>query len=240
VSGDDQVALELTGVTAGHAEVPVLRNVSLQVRTGSVVALLGSNGAGKTTLLRVVAGFVRQTHGTVTVAGNEVTRLDPAGRARAGVCLIPEGRGVFPSLSVRENLELQMPAGRSDRSIDLALDIFPALGTRLRQVAGTMSGGQQQMLALSRAFLAGPSVILLDEVSMGLAPLMVQEIFEALHRLAATGVAMLLVEQYVAQALEFADQANVLRRGELVYTGPSRDLRGADLLESYLGAGAPS
>lgn len=229
-------ALELKSITAGYSNVPVLRDVSMQIRPGSIVALLGSNGAGKTTLLRVIAGLMRPTDGRVLVAGNDLTREGPAARAASGICLIPEGRGVFPSLSVRENLQLQIPPWKPDKSIDVAVEVFPALAKRLGQTAGTMSGGEQQMLALSRAFLAQPSLVVLDEVSMGLAPIIVQQIFDALHRIASTGVAMLVVEQYVSQVLEFASEAHVLRRGSLIYSGPSDGLEQADLLESYLGS----
>jgi branched-chain amino acid transport system ATP-binding protein len=139
---------------------------------------------------------------------------------------------------VWENLQLQVPRWKPDRSIDIALDVFPALAPRLGQAAGTMSGGQQQMLALSRAFLAEPALVALDEVSMGLAPIVVEQIFAALRRLAGTGVAMLVVEQYVSQALEFATEAHVMRRGSLVYSGPAQELNQDELLDSYLGEAA--
>lgn len=234
-------ALELRNITAGYSDVPVLRDISLRIPAGSVVALLGSNGAGKTTLLRVIAGLMRPMSGRLLRSGNDITGEGPPGRSRSGICLIPEGRGVFPSLSVRENLQLQIPRWRPDKSIDVALEVFPALARRLGQAAGTMSGGQQQMLALSRAFLAEPALVALDEVSMGLAPIVVEQIFAALRRLADTGVAMLVVEQYVSQALEFATEAHVVRRGALVYSGPAQELNQDELLDSYLGqATAPA
>lgn len=235
MSHDEPAVLELRGVSAGYSDVPVLHEVSLDIHRGALVALLGSNGAGKTTLLRAAAGLLRPSSGRVIVNGRDVTALDAARRARAGVCLIPEGRGVFPSLSVRDNLRLQVPPWRQDADMEGVLAVFPDLARRLGQVAGTMSGGQQQMLAIARAFLSEPSVVVLDEVSMGLAPIVVQQIFEALRQLAARGVAMLLVEQYVSQALEFASQAHVLRRGRLVYSGAAGELQQADLLDSYLG-----
>lgn len=232
--------LTLDGVTAGYGRTTILRDITVSVAPGKVVALLGPNGAGKTTLLRVAGGLLRSTAGRITVEGQDVTRRRAHERARAGLCLIPEGRGVFPNLSVRENLALQVPAWRKGASIDPALDAFPALRERLGQTAGSMSGGQQQMLALSRCFLADPKVVLLDEVSMGLAPAIVDEIFEALRALADSGVALLLVEQYVARALEMADVAYLLDRGTVSFSGPSAELDADDLMRRYAGASVSS
>jgi branched-chain amino acid transport system ATP-binding protein len=150
--------------------------------------------------------------------------------------MIPEGRGIFPTLTVAENLQLTAPSGARSGVRDLALDVFPALGNRLKQRAGTMSGGQQQMLALSRCFMAEPAIVLLDEVSMGLAPRVVTEIFDALKRLAAGGTALLLVEQYVHRALDLADTVHLLSRGELIFSGPSAEVTEKTLMDSYLGA----
>jgi branched-chain amino acid transport system ATP-binding protein len=229
-------ALEFTQITAGYGKTIVLRDVSLTVSCSSVVALLGANGAGKTTLLRTAAGLLKPKSGTVHVGSVDVTALPPYRRARAGMCLIPEGRGIFKSLSVRENLELQVPPWSADDNIQQAIEFIPELSPLLRRVAGTLSGGEQQMLALARASLAGPSVVLLDEVSMGLAPRIVDRIFEALHRLAATGVAVVLVEQYVNRALAMADVACVLNRGSVSYTGSPQDLDEEILSDNYLGA----
>src|SRR5258708_4989397 len=169
--------LVLDSVSAGYGLTPVLRDVSIVVPTGTLVALLGANGAGKTTLLRVASGLLRPTSGTVWLDGEDRTRQPPFRRAEAGMCLVPEGRGIFPSLTVRDNLELQVPPWLKDGKLDRALDIFPALGSRMAQVAGSLSGGEQQMLALARAVLAQPTVILLAEISLGLAPQLVDRLF---------------------------------------------------------------
>ncbi len=185
-----QHALELRDVTAGYGSTTVLKDVSVQVPSGSVVALLGPNGAGKTTALRAASGLLPARSGGVFINGSDVTRARPARRARAGLCLIPEGRGVFPELSVAENLRLLLPPWGARAAVDGVLDVFPALRDRLGQRAGTMSGGQQQMLALARAWMSTPRVVLLDEVSMGLAPLVVEEIFQALEALRVTGTSI--------------------------------------------------
>jgi branched-chain amino acid transport system ATP-binding protein len=232
----NEPALELRSVTAGYRGTEVLHAVDLTVAPGSVVALLGPNGAGKTTLLRVASGLVSPTSGAILAEGRDVTRRRSSLRVRDGVCLIPEGRGVFPALTVRENLTLHQPRWHRGDGLDAALEIFPVLSGRLRQRAGEMSGGQQQMLALARAWLAKPSVVLLDEVSMGLAPKIVDEIFEALGRLAASGTALLLVEQYVDRALEMADAVYLLNRGSITYSGAAGSLDRDAVLEHYLGA----
>ena len=232
-------ALELSHVTAGYNRTVVLRDVSLQVPAGSIVALLGANGAGKTTLVRTAGGLIRVRAGTVRVGGEDLTAAPPNRRARAGVCHIPDKRGIFPNLTVGENLRVQTPGwvrgSARQQAIESALDGFPALRPRLGQLAGRLSGGQQQMLALARCYLASPQVVLLDEVSMGLAPRVVDEIFDFLRRLAATGVAMLLIEQYVNRAMDVADQVVLLDRGQVVQTGPATGMDRAALLHGYLG-----
>jgi len=245
-NGHDQIAsgavveanaavLELSGVSAGYGRTTVLREVDLAVRPGSVVALLGPNGAGKTTLLRVAAGLLTPSAGRVTIGAEDVTRRPPSQRARQGLCLIPEGRGIFPNLSVRENLILQLPAWKQEQSFEPALAAFPVLRERLGQTAGSMSGGQQQMLALSRCFLSDPKVVLLDEVSMGLAPRIIDEIFEALLELSRRGVALLLVEQYVNRALQVADHVYLLGRGCVTFSGRPTDLDESELMRRYIG-----
>jgi branched-chain amino acid transport system ATP-binding protein len=215
----------------------VLREVSFQVRAGQVVALLGPNGAGKTTVLRTASGVIRPTSGSVRLDDIDVSRQAPHRRAARGLCLIPEGRGVFKSLTVRENLRLQVPAGRpkSEDGIDRALTVFPALAGRMSVPAGHLSGGQQQMLALARAYVTNPRVILLDEVSMGLAPRVVDEMFHALRTLAATGTAMLIVEQYVTRAMAMADSVVLLNKGTITYGGPPSQLDEQAVLQGYLG-----
>jgi branched-chain amino acid transport system ATP-binding protein len=228
-------ALELRGVHAGYGASKVLHGIELTVPAGGVVALLGPNGAGKTTLLRVAAGLLPVRSGSVLVGGTEVTRQRPSRRARAGVCLIPEGRGVFPDMTVRENLVLQVPPWVRSTTTWAALDVFPALKKCLNRPAGSLSGGQQQMLALARAWLTNPSVVLLDEVSMGLAPRVVDEIFSALRQLAAAGTALLVVEQFVDRALEMADRVTLLQRGVVAFEGPADELDRDAVLQGYLG-----
>ena len=198
--------LALDGVTAGYGRTIVLRDVTMSVPAGKVVALLGPNGAGKTTLLRTAAGLIDCMSGTIRQGSDDVTRRDSVRRARGGLCLVPEGRGIFRTLTVRENLVLQVPPWIKSTALERAYDAFPILKQRAKQRAGTMSGGEQQMLALARAYLSQPKLVLLDEVSTGLAPRIVDEIFSALDTLAGQGVALLLVEQYIHHALAMADR----------------------------------
>ncbi|MGA3360603.1 MAG: ABC transporter ATP-binding protein [Solirubrobacteraceae bacterium] len=227
-------ALELHDVCAGYGEADVLHGINITVAERSIVTLLGPNGAGKTTVMRVVSGMLRATRGRVLVGSHDVTSRSPQQRSRRGVCLIPEGRGIFRSLSVRDNLELFAPSWVRDASIERVVEIFPILGQRLGQTAGTLSGGEQQMLALARAVLCEPSIVLVDEVSMGLAPKLVDQIFEILVAIAGGGVSVLLVEQYVSRALELADYAYVLGRGEIVLEGTTDEVRYADVASRYL------
>jgi len=231
--------LELRGVTAGYGRTTVLREIDITVAAGSVVALLGPNGAGKTTLLRVASGLLSPTGGEVRLLGDDVTRRRAYQRARGGLCLVPEGRGIFPNLSVRENLTLQIPPWLRKAGYDTALEAFPILKERLSQTAGSLSGGQQQMLALSRCFLADPKVVLLDEVSMGLAPRVIDQIFDALAKLVSSGVSMLLVEQYVTRALHLADHVYLLGRGQVNFSGTPSQLDEAELLRLYIGGNEP-
>jgi branched-chain amino acid transport system ATP-binding protein len=207
------------------------------VQPGQVTALLGPNGAGKTTVLRTASGIIRPRQGRVELDGEVVTSLPPFRRATRGLCLIPEGRGIFRSLSVRENLRLHSLPGRRPPAdaVDSALTVFPVLKPRLSETAGRLSGGQQQMLALARAYIAKPKVILLDEVSMGLAPQVLDTVFQALHTLAVTGVAMLLVEQYVTRAMAMADSVVLLSKGTVAYEGLPSELDEQAVLRGYLG-----
>ncbi|KRB80415.1 ABC transporter ATP-binding protein [Nocardioides sp. Root190] len=228
--------LRIDGLHVGYRGARVLHDISIAIPPGTVTALLGPNGAGKTTLLRAAAGLLRPTAGSLRLAGADVTRWSAARRARHGLCLIPEGRGVFGALTVRENLRMMLPARAPRSRIDEVLDVFPDLRSRTGQAAGSMSGGQQQMLALARAWLTGPKIVLLDEVSMGLAPLVVDEIFVALDALRSTGVSLLLVEQYVDRALAMADTVHLLDRGRITFGGPAAEIDRDGLLASYLGA----
>jgi branched-chain amino acid transport system ATP-binding protein len=228
--------LELRGITAGYGSHTVLRDVNLVVPDNAVVALLGPNGAGKTTLLRVASGLLRPTAGRILVDGVDATGWPPHRLAQAGVCHVPEGRGIFRALSVKDNIRLQANDALDIDPIPAVAEAFPRLGERLAQRAGTMSGGEQQMLALARAYVAGAKTVLLDEVSMGLAPKIIDDIFAYLHRLAAQGMALLLVEQYVARALELADFVYILNKGRIQFVGESHELGEEQILASYLGA----
>ena len=244
--------LELRNITAGYGSHTVLRDVNLVVPDNAVVALLGPNGAGKTTLLRVASGLLRPSAGRILVDGVDATGWPPHRLSQAGVCHVPEGRGIFRALSVKDNIRLfrrlppplsgghppspgQARDGTGLDAVPAVAEAFPRLGERLAQRAGTMSGGEQQMLALARAYVAGAKTVLLDEVSMGLAPTVIDAIFEYLHRLAADGAALLLVEQYVARALELADFVYILNKGRVQFVGESDELGEEQILASYLG-----
>lgn len=227
--------LELRAVEAGYAGTAVLRGVDLVVPDGAAVALLGANGAGKTTLLRVASGLLRSTAGQLLVDGVDLTRATPHALVAAGVCHVPEGRGVFRSLTVRDNLELYASAGDEAEAVELAVSAFPSLGRRLDFLAGQLSGGEQQMLALSRAYVQSPRVVLLDEVSMGLAPKVVDEIFAFLAVLSTRGTSLLLVEQYVTRALEVADWVFLMRRGMVVFAGEPAELDADAVFQEYVG-----
>jgi len=228
--------LELNSVVAGYAGTTVLRGVDLVVPDGAVVALLGANGAGKTTLLRVASGLLHPTEGRLILDGADVTRCRPYELVRRGICHVPEGRGIFPSMTVRENLILQSVKGEEEPALERAVSAFPRLGERLAQTAGTMSGGEQQMLALARTYVQHPKLVLLDEVSMGLAPKIVDEIFDFLGLLRAQGASLLLVEQYVTRALAIADYVYLLNRGEVSFAGEPGELEGEDVFSQYVGA----
>jgi branched-chain amino acid transport system ATP-binding protein len=227
--------LELQGVTAGYGDTVVLRDVTISVPDSKVVALLGPNGAGKTTTLRTASGLIRPMGGRVLLDGEDVTGKKPYALARRGLCHLPEGHGIFPSLTVRENVVLQSPKGKERESVEMAGDRFPALATRLGQRAGSLSGGEQQMLSLVRTYLSNPKMVIVDEASLGLAPLLVDQIFETLTRIVATGTSLLIVEQYVTRALALADTIYVMNHGQIVFSGAAADVRGEDVFERYLG-----
>ncbi len=230
-------ALEVAGLSSGYDGTVVLRNVSLTVPAGSITALLGPNGAGKSTFLRTVSGFLPATTGTVSLGGVDVTRRSPHKRFAAGLCLIPEGRGVFRGLSVRDNIVMQSVRGTERESIERAIESFPMLARKLDQRAGTMSGGEQQMLAMAAAYVRSPKLVLVDEASLGLAPIIVDQIFCFLEGLAATGASLLIVDQYVHRALSMATHAYVLLRGRIAFDGAPSQLLESDMFERYLGRG---
>jgi len=227
--------LELSRVVSGYGAVTVLREVDLSVEPGQVVALLGPNGAGKTSLLRAASGLIAVQSGEVRIAGATVTKASPSERARRGLCLIPEGRGIFRNLTVKDNLRMCTPSWVREPRMDAVFGAFPILKARQKQLAGTLSGGEQQMLALSRAVLAEPAIVLADEVSMGIAPIVVDVIFDALRILAQGGVALLVVEQYVDRALAMADRCYLIKKGQIVYAGSASELKGSVVLSEYLG-----
>jgi branched-chain amino acid transport system ATP-binding protein len=228
-------ALEIKDASGGYGSLQVLRAVSLRVDPGEAVALLGPNGAGKTTLLRAAAGLLRLRSGEVLLAGEDAAAASPSERSQKGLCLIPEGRGIFRNLTVRENLRISAPRWVKEPRFDLVFEAFPILNERQKQIAGTMSGGQQQMLALSRAIVAQPSVVLVDEVSMGLAPIMVDVIFDALQALVKRGVALLLVEQYVERALAISNRVYLLKKGEITDSGSAKELESSGIMDEYMG-----
>jgi branched-chain amino acid transport system ATP-binding protein len=232
-------ALELLDVRAGYGRIEVLHGVSFSVPAGSIYALLGPNGAGKSTTLQVIAGNIRPTSGCVHIAGAHVNGAAPDAIARVGVCRIPEGRGIFPNLTVAENLRIWTYAAElSPREVEERVFArFPRLGERRKQMAGTLSGGEQQMLAMSRAFVSEPSMLILDEISMGLAPLIVTELYDLVGQLAADGITVLVVEQFARTALAVADYAAVMTQGTIALVGQPADVEDF-VSEAYLGGAA--
>jgi branched-chain amino acid transport system ATP-binding protein len=232
--------LELLDIRAAYGQIEVLHGIDMSVEPGKVLAVLGPNGAGKTTLVRVISGLLRPTHGRVIIAGTDVTGVSGDALARAGLCVIQEGRGIFPRLTVEEHLRLAMPSRRGGSELLARVyEHFPRLAERKRQVAGTMSGGEQQMLALSRALIWNPPLLIIDELSMGLAPMVVQILYKTVRALAAQGTTVVVVEQFAHDILGFADHAIVLQQGQVVRT----DIPAAiaqDLAQLYLAANASS
>lgn len=228
-------ALQLSGISSGYGRFAVLRDVDLTVEPGQVVALLGANGAGKTTLMRTASGLIKPTQGKVMIDGADLSRADPHVRLRSGLCHIPEGRGIYKSLTVRENLRLSSPPWAKGVDYERVTDVFPRLGARINQIAGSLSGGEQQMLSLGRAFLCHPKVVMLDEVSLGLAPLVVDDIFRILRLLVADGVGLLVVEQYIGRALALADQVYLIKRGHVTFAGPASEVAEDSLVREYMG-----
>jgi len=231
-------AIELRNITSGYGTTTILRNINLIVEQGSVTALLGPNGAGKSTLLKTISGLIRPTAGQITFEDSDISSLPPNKRAALGLCHIPEGRGVFTSMTVRENLALQAKPGHEAEAIEKGIEAFPILGQRLAQKVGTLSGGQQQMLSMARAYTQNPKVILVDEGSLGLAPIVVDEIFEFLATVATQGASLLIVDQFVVRALALATRAYVMTRGEIVFHGTSAELQESDVFDRYLGSDA--
>jgi branched-chain amino acid transport system ATP-binding protein len=233
--------LEVTNLELAYGEVPAVRDVSFEVAEGEIVTLIGANGAGKSTTLRGIAGSLLSRKGRISFAGADVTRLPAHARTAAGIALVPEGRRVFPALTVRENLEMGGFKYRRDRKkvnglIERAMASFPRLRERASQPAGTLSGGEQQMLALSRALMSEPRLLCMDEPSLGLAPIVVQEIFRSIRSVNAAGTSILLVEQNARYALETASRGYVLQTGAIIASGACDELkRDERVKEAYLG-----
>jgi ABC-type branched-subunit amino acid transport system ATPase component len=236
--------LELAAVDAGYGAVQVLRGVDLRVGQGEMVALLGTNGAGKSTILRVVSGLLRPWGGQVRFDGRDISGMAPEQSVRLGISQVPGGRGLLPTLSVLENLQMGAHTIRRDRArvkrgLDRIFELFPRLAERRHQLAGLLSGGEGQMLALARAFILEPRLMMIDELSLGLAPTVVQSLVENLHRMNSEGVAFLLVEQHANLALSVTDHAYFLEKGQIRFDGRSSELvKREDLLRSVFLAGA--
>ncbi|MCW2856719.1 MAG: amino acid/amide transporter ATP-binding protein 2, family [Marmoricola sp.] len=230
--------LEVIDLHAAYGRIEVLRGVDLRVPKGAVVALLGPNGAGKSTLLKVISGQMEQTSGDIHLGGVHVTGAKPDDLARLGLTTIPEGRSVFPNLTIEENLLLMSYAGvPAERVFETAYSYFPRLHERRFQLAGTLSGGEQQMLAMARALTSDPALLLLDELSMGLAPLIVDELYETVARIAQSGVSILVVEQFARTALRVSDYAAVMTGGRVVATGEPDEI-GSIMADVILGGAA--
>jgi branched-chain amino acid transport system ATP-binding protein len=231
--------LSIENLRAGYGAVEVLRGVDIRISHGELIALLGSNGAGKTTLNAVMSGLVPIRSGRVVFDGEDLTGAHYRRIVQAGLIQVPEGRKVFPNLTVLENLELgafTRARERLSESMDRVLDTFPRLKERIAQLAGTMSGGEQQMLAIGRGLMAEPKLLILDEPSLGLSPLLVEELFALIAKLRADGLAILLVEQNVGQSLDIADRAYVMENGSIRFSGTSTELLASDALrQAYLG-----
>ena len=231
--------ISIKGLSAGYGFVNVLRDISLEVGAGEIVAVLGSNGVGKTTLNNTMSGLIVPTAGEIMFEDTVISGRPPAYIVDMGLIHVPEGRKLFPNLTVKDNLELgSYRRGKANRAanLEMALDIFPRLRGRLTQSAGTLSGGEQQMVAISRGLMSEQRVLLLDEPSLGLSPLLVEQMFTLIKKINDTGLAVILVEQNVIQSLAIADRAYVIEQGSVAISGPAAELReNTDLKKSYLG-----
>jgi branched-chain amino acid transport system ATP-binding protein len=232
--------LEVTGVDVFYGRVQALRGASLAVDAGEVVALIGSNGAGKTTMLRTISGLLHPARGSIRFKDADITRTEPQKVVNLGICQSPEGRRLFPRMSVMDNLRMGAYTRRDPdgikRDLDRVFELFPRLKERSRQIAGTLSGGEQQMCAMGRALMADPKVLMLDEPSLGLAPILVETIFSIVQEINARGIPVLLVEQNANKALEVAHRAYVLETGVIVQSGTGKELLASpDVQKAYLG-----
>jgi branched-chain amino acid transport system ATP-binding protein len=230
--------LQIKGLYAGYGEMTVLKGINLAVEKGEIVALLGRNGAGKTTLITTISGLLKPLQGEILLESEQIGGLSPHQVVRKGIAQVPEGRKIFPDLTVEENLEIgAYPTWgkRKDRMADV-LRIFPRLGDRLNQLGGTLSGGEQQMLAIGRGLMAAPKYLLLDEPSLGLAPMIIETLFQAIQAINNNGVTIFMVEQNAILALELAKRAYIIQNGILISEGAAADLAQTDLIrQAYLG-----
>lgn len=241
---NDTALLRVTGIDSGYGSVSVVHDISLSVHEGEICVLVGANGAGKSTLLGTISGLIKPTSGSITFAGTDITKAGPEQAVGLGLVHVPEGRRIFRGMTVRENLGLGLwrtrltPVERRKR-LDWTLSLFPFLGDRLAAQAEVLSGGEQQMLVIGQALMRKPRILLLDEPSLGLAPVMIERVFSTIERLRDTGLTVLLVEQVVERALELADRGFVMQTGRIVASGSSTELAtGPQLRRAYLGASA--
>jgi len=236
VSGGSEPLLRVENLAVRYGAAQSLFDVTIDIPANGTLAVLGSNGAGKSTLARALSGLVPSSGGRIRFAGKDITKWSPTRIRRAGLIHMPEGRGVFPGLTVLENLRMALTTERGDKdaALDHAFELFPVLGQRRKQLAGTLSGGEQQMLSLARALMVMPKLVIADEMSLGLAPKLVDVVFESLGKMRDAGVAVLMIEQFASRALAFADQAIILQRGTVTWSGRAADA-GEELLRAYLG-----
>jgi branched-chain amino acid transport system ATP-binding protein len=231
--------LTLRSVQTSYGSIKALRSIDLEVRRGEIVCLLGSNGAGKTTTLMTISGILRPDKGEIIFEEESLTSITPSEIVRKGICQVPEGRRIFPKLSVRDNLEMgafSVPAGDEERNLDRVFSIFPILKERARQMSGTLSGGEQQMLAIGRSLMSNPKMLLLDEPSLGLAPIMVSKIFRIIQEINKEGMTVLLVEQNARAALRLSNRGYVLENGTIQLSGTGDELLGNEnVKKAYLG-----
>lgn len=232
--------LEVKNLNVHYGVIHALKDISLTVNTGEIVTLIGANGAGKTTTLRTISGLIKATSGEIFLEGNNITGMPAPDRVQLGISQVPEGRRIFPPMSVLENLEmgafLRKDKAEIKRDMEMVYERFPILGNRKKQTAGTLSGGEQQMLAMGRALMSRPNILLLDEPSMGLAPLLVREIFEIIKDINKNGTTILLVEQNASMALSIAHRGYVLETGSIIISGTGEELaKSSEIQKSYLG-----
>ena len=232
--------LELRKIASGYEDIEIVKGLSLKLEQGSITTIIGSNGVGKTTTIRTISGINKTWTGEILFEGKPIHDLPPHKRVEMGIVMVPEGRRLFPSLTVRENLQLgafnKAAAAKADQRLDEVLDLFPRVGERLDQYAGTLSGGEQQMVAISRGLMSGPNILMLDEPSLGLAPIIVQQIFELISEVRRRGTTVLLVEQNVHKSLMISDYAWVMENGNVTINGTGKELMdNPEVKKAYLG-----